>query len=64
MFLNTSDTESPEYRHGLAQLAAALNRWGIEHQFVIDADARGHRVSTDPAILDRIFSFFRTTMSR
>ena len=59
MFLNTSDTESPEYRHGLERLAALLNQRGVEHIYQVDHDGRGHRVTTDPKTLTRIYDFFR-----
>lgn len=59
MFLNTSDTESPEFRDGLAKLARRLKDAGIEHVHVVDADGRGHRVTTDPKTLATIYQFFR-----
>ncbi|WP_428937137.1 hypothetical protein [Fontivita pretiosa] len=58
MFLNTSNTESAEYRDGLAKLARRLRQLGIEHVYREDADGRGHRVSTDPQTLAEIYAFF------
>jgi hypothetical protein len=58
MFLNTSDTESAEYRDGLAKLAQRLTGLGVEHRYVIDRDGRGHRVTTDPRTLGEIYGFF------
>ena len=58
MFLDTSDTESPEYRDGLAQLAKHLDQLGVEYVYQVDPDARGHRVSTDPKTLAKIYQFF------
>ena len=58
MFLNTSDAESPEYRDGLAKFDKLLTDRGIEHEYQVDADGRGHRVSTDPKTLGRIYEFF------
>jgi hypothetical protein len=57
MFLNTSDTESPEYRDGLAALAKRLDGLGVEHVYRVDADGRGHRVSTDPKTLAALYAF-------
>lgn len=59
MFLNTSDTESPEYRLGLKQLDEKLTELGVEHVYVVDKDGRGHRVTTDPERLEQIMAFFR-----
>jgi len=59
MMLNTSDTESAEYRDGLEKLANRLKAMGVEHVYTIDADGRGHRVSTDPKTLAAIYAFFR-----
>jgi hypothetical protein len=59
MFLNTSDAESPEFRHGLDKFAARLKELGIEHVYQLDSDGRGHRVSTDPATLAGVYEFFR-----
>ncbi|HWP40227.1 MAG TPA: alpha/beta hydrolase [Tepidisphaeraceae bacterium] len=59
MFLNTSNTESAEYRDGLAKLARRLRQLGVEHVYREDADGRGHRVSTDPQTLAEIYAFFR-----
>jgi dienelactone hydrolase len=58
MFLNTSDAESAEYRLGLEQLAKKLDELGVEHVYQVDADGRGHRVSTDPKTLAAIMAFF------
>jgi hypothetical protein len=57
MFLNTSDAESAEYRDGLEKLAKRLQTLGIEHVYRVDADQRGHRVSTDRKTLSAIYSF-------
>src|SRR5688572_22790157 len=58
MFLNTSDAESPEFRDGLAQFAKRLEDLGVEHVYQLDADGRGHRVSTDPKTLAAAYAFF------
>ena len=58
MFLNTSDTESPEYRHGLALLDKALTANSVPHIYQVDADGRGHRMTQDPKTLADIYSFF------
>jgi dienelactone hydrolase len=58
MFLNTSDTESPEYRDGLADFSRRLKELGIKHAYQLDRDARGHRVSTDPQTLRAAYDFF------
>lgn len=58
MFLNTSDTESPEYRDGLEKFAALLKRRNVETVYQVDLDGRGHRVTTDPKTLARIYAFF------
>ena len=58
MFLNTSDAESPEYRHGLERFHDALTAHHVEHVYQVDADGRGHRVTTDPATLKKIYDFF------
>ena len=58
MFLNTSDKESPEYQDGLAKFDKLLTDCGIEHEYQVDADGRGHRVSTDPKTLAAIYAFF------
>lgn len=59
MFLNTSNTESPEFRHGLEKLAARLRELGVEHVYQVDQDGRGHRVTTDRKTLAAIYDFFR-----
>jgi dienelactone hydrolase len=59
MFLNTSDTESAEYRDGLQKLSDRLTQLGVEHVYRIDTDGRGHRVTTDPKTLEQIMAFFR-----
>jgi acetyl esterase/lipase len=58
MFLNTSNTESSEYRDGLAKFSKRLSELGIEHVYQEDEDGRGHRVSTDPKTLAAIYAFF------
>ena len=58
MFLNTSDAESPEYRDGIAKLDKFLVGRKVDHVFQIDADGRGHKVSTDPKTLASIYAFF------
>lgn len=59
MFLNTSNTESPEFRDGLAKFAKRLQAAGVEHVYTVDADGRGHRVTTDPKTLATMYRFFR-----
>jgi hypothetical protein len=59
MFLNTSDAESPEYRHGLERFAALLKERHVEHVYQVDNDGRGHRVTTDPKTLTKIYDFFK-----
>jgi dienelactone hydrolase len=59
MFLNTSDAESPEFRDGLEKFAKRLEQAGFEHAYQVDADGRGHRVSTDPKTLAKVYAFFR-----
>jgi hypothetical protein len=58
MFLNTSDAESPEYRHGLERFHETLTAHHVEHVYQVDQDGRGHRVTTDPATLKKIYDFF------
>jgi pimeloyl-ACP methyl ester carboxylesterase len=58
MFLNTSDAESPEYRHGLERFHETLTAHHVEHVYQIDQDGRGHRVTTDPETLKKIYDFF------
>ena len=58
MFLNTSEAESPEFRDGLAQFAQRLEDLGVEHVYQLDADGRGHRVSTEPKTLADVYAFF------
>jgi hypothetical protein len=58
MYLNTSDTESPEYRDGLMKFHKLLAGRSIPHEFETDLDGRGHRVSTDPKRLAAIYAFF------
>jgi hypothetical protein len=58
MFLNTSAAESPEYRDGLAKFDAELTKRHIEHVYQVDQDGRGHRISTDPKTLAKIYQFF------
>jgi hypothetical protein len=59
MFLNTSDKEEVTYREQLALLDKKLTEAGVEHVYQVDADGRGHRVTTDPGTLKAIYSFFR-----
>ena len=59
MFLNTSDSESPEFRAGLDALHRRLADLGVEHVYQVDADDRGHRVTTNPDTLARVYAFFR-----
>jgi hypothetical protein len=59
MFLNTSVSESDDYREGLTHVAKRLKEQGIEHVLQIDPDGRGHRVSTDPKTLSAVYDFFR-----
>jgi hypothetical protein len=59
MLLNISDAESPEYRHGLEKFAARLKEQNVEHVYQVDHDGRGHRVTTDPKTLEKIYDFFR-----
>jgi acetyl esterase/lipase len=63
MFLNTSDSESKEFRAGLEQFAKLLNEKGIDHVYQQDADGRGHQVTTDPKTLMRIYQFFSEHLS-
>jgi hypothetical protein len=58
MFLNTSDAESPEFRDGLEKFAKRLELAGVEHVYQVDADGRGHRVSTDPKTVAAVYAFF------
>lgn len=58
MFLNTSDAESADYRDGLAKFDKRLTQDKIEHVYQVDQDGRGHRVSTDPKTLSKIYEFF------
>ncbi len=58
MFLNTSNAESPEYRDGLAKFEKRLADLGVEHVYQVDEDGRGHRISTDPKTLTKIYDFF------
>ena len=51
MFLNTSDAESKEYRDQLALFSDELTDAGVEHIYQVDADGRGHHVTTDPKTL-------------
>jgi hypothetical protein len=59
MFLNTSNTESAEYRDGLEKFAKRLKTMGIEHVYRVDEDGRGHQVSTDSKTLREVYAFFR-----
>jgi hypothetical protein len=58
MFLNTSDAESKEYRDQLALFSDELTNAGVEHIYQVDADGRGHHVTTDPKTLSKIYAFF------
>jgi len=58
MFLNTSDAESAEYRDGLAKFDARLTELSVEHVYQVDADGRGHRVTTDSKTLANVYEFF------
>jgi acetyl esterase/lipase len=58
MFLNTSNTESPEYRYGLATFAKRLKELGIDHVYSVEEDDRGHQVSMNPRTLDAAYAFF------
>jgi dienelactone hydrolase len=65
MYLNTSDTESPEYRHGLTLLAnAVFDRGSIKSISQIDNDGRGHRVTEDPETLSNIYRFFHANLDQ
>jgi hypothetical protein len=59
MFLNTSDKEEVTYREQLALFERKLTQMGVEHVYQVDADGRGHRVTTDPATLQSIYDFFQ-----
>jgi dienelactone hydrolase len=59
MFLNTSDAESSEYRDGLEKLHRRLTAMGITHEYQVDRDGRGHRVTTDSQTLQRMYDFLR-----
>jgi hypothetical protein len=43
----------------LKQFDAQLTKLGVEHVYQLDKDGRGHRVTTDPATLQKIYDFFR-----
>ncbi|MGN6369582.1 MAG: hypothetical protein ACTHN5_15090 [Phycisphaerae bacterium] len=58
MFLNTSDKESNEFRNGLLGFSKRLDDLHADHTLQLDHDGRGHHVSTDPATLSRIYTFF------
>ena len=58
MFLNTSDAESPEYRDGLAKFEGRLKELSVGHEYQVDADGRGHRVTTEPKTLGKVYEFF------
>jgi hypothetical protein len=58
MFLNTSNTESTEYRDGLAKFSRRLDELGIEHVYQVDEDSRGHQITTNPQTLQAIYGFF------
>ena len=58
MFMDTSNAESKEYQGGLAKWDADLTAAHVEHHRQTEADGRGHKVSTDPAVLSAIYAFF------
>jgi hypothetical protein len=62
MFLNTSDKESKEFREGIALFDQRLTQLGAEHVYQLDKDGRGHRVSSDPGTLARIYDFFASEL--
>lgn len=64
MYLNTSQAESVEFRSGLERLHQVLTARSIPHEYVVDEDARGHQVSTDPKRLSAIYSFFAKELSK
>ncbi len=64
MYLNTSDTESAEYREGLRALHEKLLTLGLDHEFAVDTDGRGHAVSTDAARLQSIYGFLARHLER
>jgi hypothetical protein len=64
MVLNTSDTESKEYREGLKHLHEALTARKIEHLYHVDVDGRGHKVTLDDRRMDEMFAFFSRAISR
>lgn len=59
MFLNTSHTESPEFREGLTHFWRKLQETQADCIFQVDQDGRGHQVSTDPKTLQSIYGFFQ-----
>ena len=63
MFLNTSDTESVEFRDQLAGFAERLKQAGGTCVYSQDADGRGHRVTTDPTTLAAVYAFFSKHLS-
>lgn len=58
MYLNTSNTESPEFRQQLALLAARLKDAKVQVEYSEDADGRGHSITTDPRKLTEVYQFF------
>jgi hypothetical protein len=64
MFLNTSDTESPEFRDGLETFAKRLEAVGVDHVYSVDADGRGHQVTTNPKTLAAVYDFFARHLGR
>jgi acetyl esterase/lipase len=58
MYLNTSNTESPEFRQQLSLLAERLKEANVPYVYTEDADGRGHRVTTDPKTLADVYRFF------
>jgi len=63
MFLNTSNAESKEYQYGLATFESELTAAKAEHVYQVDADGRGHQVSTNPKTLSTIYTFFQQHLS-
>lgn len=64
LFLNTSDAESKEYQAQLGLFAEELTQIGVPHVYRVDADARGHRVTTNPQGLKAIYDFFQEHLSQ
>lgn len=64
IYLSTSDTESAEYRQGLADLREALFNRSLDHVYAEDQDGRGHTVTTDSERLDAIYTFLSGSLAR